>query len=70
MIWEISEMTSAASSSPSIWVMHATKLQMQLRYEKKNIVPIRQLSHCAGTGKGGQLFRALHMQSYQLTRLT
>jgi len=49
MIWEISEMTSAASSRPSIWVMHATRLQMQLRYEKKNIVPIRQLSHCAGT---------------------
>ena len=55
MIWEISEMTSAASSRPSIWVMHATRLQMQLRYEKKNMVPIRQLSHCVGTDAAGQL---------------
>ena len=50
MICEISRTTSAASSRPSIWVMHATRLQMQLRYWKKNMVPMRQLSHCATAG--------------------
>ena len=54
MICEISEMTSAASSRPSIWVMQATRLQMQLRYEKKNMVPMRQLSHCGTASETSQ----------------